>query len=313
MAPSILLFMDPNKLDQLFYEAVALIDAGDLGRLESFLTTNPIVAQERLAEPGPWLCDKFGGKLPGFFQRPYLLWFVAEDPVRAGRLPKNIEQMAHAIIESVRREKSANLQEQLDYALRLVSWSTVARKCGVQIKLIDVLADAGASLAGHPDNALVNGNIAAAEHLVRRGSSLTLATALCLGRWADVQSLAVSAGGPEQQFALVLAALNGKAEALRQMIRLGVDINAPSQDLYSHGTPLHHAVCSGSIEAVQALVEAGANLHAPDTAWHGTPLGWALHYVEEKKQAEERACYEKIATYLRQRIAEPPAIGTSRI
>jgi hypothetical protein len=30
----------------------------------------------------------------------------------------------------------------------------------VQIELIDVLADAGASLAGHPDNALVNGNIA---------------------------------------------------------------------------------------------------------------------------------------------------------
>src|SRR5262245_57928172 len=74
--PGIVVFMSSKadlwQLDQLFRESVALIDAGNLGGLESFLATNPIVAQERLAEPGPWLCDKFGGKLPGFFQRPYL-------------------------------------------------------------------------------------------------------------------------------------------------------------------------------------------------------------------------------------------------
>jgi len=28
-------------------------------------------------------------------------------------------------------------------------------------------------------------------------------------------------------------------------------------DVYAHGTPLHHAVSSGSLEAVQVLVEAG--------------------------------------------------------
>src|SRR5215468_7521319 len=207
--------MDPKAIDRLFREALTLIDAGDLQGLERILVANPVVAKERLGEPGPWLCDRFHGKLPGFFQRPYLLWFVAEDPIRSGRLPNNIAKMARAVIESVRRENPANLQEQLDYALRLVSWSTVAHKCGVQIELIDVLADAGASLAGHPDNALVNGNIAAAEHLVRRGSPLTLATALCLERWPDVQRLAANAGDPVRQFALVLAALNGKTKALR--------------------------------------------------------------------------------------------------
>jgi hypothetical protein len=28
-------------------------------------------------------------------------------------------------------------------------------------------------------------------------------------------------------------------------------------------------------------VEAGADLNAKDTAWNGTPLGWAEHYVRE--------------------------------
>ncbi|MCW5560118.1 MAG: ankyrin repeat domain-containing protein, partial [Verrucomicrobiae bacterium] len=240
---------------------------------------------------------------PGFFQQPYLLWFVAEDPVRAGRLPGNIGRMARAIIQCVRQGNPASLQEQLDYALRLVSWSTVARDGGVQLELIDVLADAGALLEGNPNNALVNGNVAAAEHLVRRGAALTLATALCLERWTEVAQLAAAATGAERQFALVLAALNGRAEALRRMIRIGVDVNAPSPDLYSHGTPLHHAVCSGCLEAVQVLVEAGANPRAQDTAWQGTPLGWALHYVEEKKREDERARYSEIAAYLRKQIA----------
>src|ERR1044071_2308434 len=122
--------METDQLDRLFREAIALIDAGDLSGLEHFIAANPVVAQERLTEPGPWLRDKFGGKLPGFFERPYLLWFMAEDPVRAGRLPKNIARMAHALIESVRRQNPTILQEQLDYTLRLVSWSIVARKCG---------------------------------------------------------------------------------------------------------------------------------------------------------------------------------------
>src|SRR5262249_39787913 len=149
------------------------------------------------------------------------------------------------------------------------SWSWIARECGVQIALLDVLLDAGASPGGNPNNALVNGNFAAAEHLVERGATLTLATALCLERWDDVRRLAQTADAREKQFGFILAALNGKAEALRQVIALGVDLNAPSSDLYAHATALHHAVCSGSLEAVQTLVEAGADLRAKDTAYHG--------------------------------------------
>jgi len=291
---------DPDNLDLLFRSAVAAIDAGDAATLERLLIEQPRLVRERLAEPGPWLRDKAGKALDDFFQRPYLLWFVAEDPVRAGKLPPNIAKLASLIIEAAKREKVEALQEQLDYALRLAAWSWIARECGVQLALIDVLLDAGASPAGTPEAALVNHNIDAAEHLLAMGAPLTLATAICLGRWEDAARLAPGADARQRQFALVLAALNGNAEALRRLIGLGADVNAPSEDLYPHGTPLHHAVGSGSLEAVEVLVNAGAHLTVRDTAWHGTPFGWAEYYAGEHWGSERALRYGEIAKYLRE-------------
>ena len=124
---------DPNSLDPLFEQAVAAIDGGDAVTLERLLDEHAELASSRLESPGRWLRDKVGGAVDGFFSRPYLLWFVAEDPVRNGKLPGNIASIARLIIQAARRSVASNLQEQLDYALRLVSWSWIARQCGVQI------------------------------------------------------------------------------------------------------------------------------------------------------------------------------------
>lgn len=280
-------------LDELFCSAVAAIDAGDVIELERLVTSHPALVRDRLEDPGTWLRDKVGNALNGFFQKPYLLWFVAEDPVRNGVLPANIADIARVIVRAAAREGMETLQEQLDHALRLVSWSWIARDCNVQIDLVDVLIDAGASLDGNPENALVNGNFAAAAHLVERGARLTLATALCLARWDDVAHLAPTAGAGDRQFAFVLAALKGRADALAKVIALGVDLNAPCPDLYSHATALHHAVSSGSLESVAILVDAGAGLHARDTVYGGTPLGWADYMGKTE-----------IARYLRTKGAE---------
>lgn len=290
-----------ETLDELFREAVSAIDAGDVPALERLLIEHPALVRERLEAPGAWLRAKVGDALDGFFQRPYLLWFVAEDPVRNNKLPANIAQVARAIIQAAERESVDRLQEQLDYALQLVSFSWVARQCEVQLELLDVLIDAGASLEGNPNNALVNGNFAAAAHLIKRGAKLTLATALCLERWNDVARLAPTASAGEKQFGFILAALNGKAEALRQMIAFGVDLNNPSIDLYSHATALHHAVGSGVLAAVQVLVEAGAKLDTKDTAWNATPLDWAEHYVREGKGDDMGKQYRAIAAFLHQK------------
>jgi peptide-methionine (S)-S-oxide reductase len=290
-----------DPLDPLFRSAVAAMDAGDQAALEQLLAAHPALLVARLDIPGPWLREKVGGALEGFFQRPYLLWFVAEDPVRNGKLPPNIAQIASAVILRARAAETASLQEQLDYALNLVSWSWIARESGVQIALIDALADAGAALDGNPENALVNANFAAAEHLVARGAALTLATALCLGRWDDSARLGQAVGARERQFALTLAALRGKAGALSFMLGLGVDLNAPSPDLFPHATALHHAVHSGSLEAVRVLAEAGAALDVKDTVHGGTPLGWAEH-----------AKHAEIAAYLRAKGAGHPGAPAPR-
>ena len=103
--------------------------------------------------------------LTSFFKDPYPLWFIAEDPVRNNRLPANISSIATIIIQKAISENALTLQEQLDYAIRLVAWSWVARECEVQLDLLDVLIDAGALNDGVSDDALVNGNFAAARHL----------------------------------------------------------------------------------------------------------------------------------------------------
>jgi len=55
--------------------------------------------------------------------------------------------VTRAIIRAAEREGVETLREQVDYALRLVSWSWIARDCNVQIGLIDVLIEAGAALS----------------------------------------------------------------------------------------------------------------------------------------------------------------------
>jgi hypothetical protein len=89
--------------------------------------------------------------------------------------------------------------------------------------------------------------------------------------WDEVAALSPQATAEEKQVALGLAALNGRAEALSRLLPLGVDLDAFTSGFYSHATPLHHAVWSGSLAAVKVLVEAGAKLTTRDKAEDATP------------------------------------------
>ena len=295
--------MTGDQLDALFRDAVATIDGGDVATLEKLLRQHPELVRERLTAPGEWARSQIGRALDGFFKDPYLLWFVTEDAVRTGQLSANVAAVARTIIDAASRDGVPDLQHQLDSTFHFALCSPIGRDDGRQLELLDVLIDAGASTEGGPVQAFICYNEAAARHLIGRGARLTLPAALCLGLWDDVAALAPQATAEEKQMALGLAALNGKAEALSRLLPLGVDLDAFTSGFYSHATPLHHAVWSGSLAAVKVLVEGGARLTTRDKAEDATPLGWAEYADTLPAASTQGKQFREIAAYLRERGA----------
>jgi hypothetical protein len=70
---------DSDISDPLFRQAVEAIDSGALAGLRELVEAHPRLVQERLN-----LSEE------GYFQDPYLIWFVADYPIRNPTLPKNI-------------------------------------------------------------------------------------------------------------------------------------------------------------------------------------------------------------------------------
>lgn len=248
----------------LFREAVEAIDAGHIAALESLLAKYPHLISEPLDRPSG-----------DYFQNPYLLWFVADNPIRIKTSPPNIVDVTRLLIRFVKQDATGSMQRQLDYTLGLVDTGRILRECGVQIEMIDLLIDEGA-IPGGGLGALAHGNVAAAARLIERGGSLTLATAVGLDRMDDVTRL-VKGAGP-----------NGYP--------------ANNRGFHLHATPLHQAVNSGSLDCVKLLVEAGANLNAKDKAYQGTPLGWAMYMPTEEgcdETAKEK--FALIEGYLREK------------
>jgi len=284
--------------DPLFRRALAALDAGEADTLAQLLDSHPGLARQRLDTPAE-----------GYFRHPFLLCFIADNPIRRGRLPGNIVVMAGVIVQAIRRQAADTLREQLEYALGLVATGRIPRECGVQAELIDLLIDAGAA-PGDGISALANGNPDAAWQLIRRGGKLTLAAAVGIGferagvgSAQEVDRMMAGTGKREKQLALVVAAFYGRADILARLIGVGMDPDAyPDVDsgFHSHGTALHQAVSSGSLAAVKVLVEAGADAGKRDRIYDGTPLDWAEYMKREPGVGEEeKKKFGWIADYLR--------------
>src|SRR5258706_7923198 len=147
--------------DPLFRETVEAIDAGNITKLKQLLDEHPNLVKERLDVPKE-----------GYFQHPYLLWFVADNPIRYDRLPANIVEVTRVIIEALQNNPTDSYQHQLDYTLGLVATGRIPKECGVQIELIDLLINAGASI-GLVHGVLAHNNIDAAAHIINKGGELT--------------------------------------------------------------------------------------------------------------------------------------------
>ncbi|WP_184545767.1 ankyrin repeat domain-containing protein [Mucilaginibacter sp. FT3.2] len=275
--------------DQLFAQAVEAIDRGDVILLNNLLAQNLRLVSQPLHYPEP-----------GYFQNPYLLWFVADNPIRVDKLPANIVEVTLLIIGFVKNHAADTAQHQFDYALGLVATGRIPKECGVQIAMMDVLIDAGAK-PGSGLGALANGNRDAATHLINRGGRLTLATAVGLERMDDIIHLTANADKHQLLLALTVAAFYGKPQMITYLLNSGANPNGYPENntgFHSHATPLHQAVASGSLACVKLLAEAGAGLNVPDKIYEGTPLGWATHLANDSRDEDAKMNFMLIATYL---------------
>jgi hypothetical protein len=252
--------------DSLFRCAVDLLDTGDVAGLRDHLKRYPALAKQRVLFEGG-----------NYFRNPFLLEFVAENPIRRGSLPANIVDISKVILDA--GTEPAALNE----TLGLVATGRVAREYRVQIPLIELLCDHGAEPARAIESGAVHGETEAVHALIARGAEVNLPVAAALGRVDEIRHLLPSAGSRDRHFALALGAQFGHVEIVRLLLDAGEDPDRyNSSGGHSHSTPLHQAAWAGHDAVVRLLVERGARLDLKDTLWHGTPAGWARHSGRHK-------------------------------
>jgi hypothetical protein len=281
--------------DPLFCEAVEAIDTGNISLLQQLLEANPGLVTKRLDTPNE----------EGYFKNPYLLWFVADNPIRHEKLPLNIVEVTQTILEALQNNPGDNYQHQLDYALGLVCTGRIPKECGAQIPLMELLISKGARVKGSVLGPIGQHNFEAAKFLLAKGADYNLATAVGLDQVDDIKKFLKNATATELHVALVVASFFGKADIISLLIEAGTDVNGHGDPkdfggFHSHASALHQAVYSGSLESVKLLVKAGANLDATDKAYNGTPFDWAMYMqTEEGYREEERKKFAVIEDFLR--------------
>jgi hypothetical protein len=260
--------------DPIFRLAVQLVDAADVAGLTRHLSNYPALVHQRVVFEGV-----------NYFRNPSLLEFIAENPIRRGRLDPAVVQVATAILEAGARTDQAAL----DATLGLICSGRVPRECGVQIPLIRLLCRYGVHADSAMHTALGHGEFEAVNELLRCGAQLDLAAAAALGREVDVTHLLKTSTPEARHIALALACQHGHSEVLRVLLDAGEDPNRYNPvGFHSHSTPLHQAAWAGHFEVVRMLVQRGARLDLKDIHHDGTAAGWA-----------EYAGRTEIAAYLR--------------
>lgn len=276
-----------DEQQTIFIKAIDAIDNGRLSDLQD------MVANE------PWLLsDPIVNDEEGYFKDPYLLYFIADNPIRKGKLPANIVDITQYLVTELKTRQTKNLQQQLNYTLGLVASGRIPRESGVQIQLIDLLIEEGAE-TGAGMGALMHGNIDAAKYIIQKTGKLSLMEAAGLNMVDEFKELAGTANNEEKLNALTVAAFYGNERFVSLMLLMGVGPNSYPTKFHRHGTPLHQAVFSGNINCVKLLIEAGADPILRDKVYDGTSLEWAK-YLQKEAAADiiKKAEYQAIENYL---------------
>ena len=201
-------------------------------------------------------------------------------------MPANIVQIAKVVLDAGATEDPSALNE----TLGLVSSGRVARECGVQLSLINLLCEYGADPNNAMTAALAHGEFQAVEALIRKGARMDLAVAAGLGRTEDARRRLANSSPEDRHRGLALASQFGHADVVQLLLDSGEDPNRYNPvGTHSHSTPLHQAAAAGHENVVCLLVERGARLDMKDTLWSGTPADWAKHEGKTVIEAYLRA------------------------
>lgn len=267
--------------DPVFRLAVNLVDDADTEGLTAYLSEHPALVRQRVSFEGG-----------NYFSNPSLLEFIAENPIRQGRLGADVVDIAKAILDAGARTDQAAL----DSTLGLVCSGRIPRECAVQIPLIRLLCKYGANAGSAMGAATSHGEFEAAQELLRCGAPLDLTAAAAIGR-ADVVSQKLHSSSPDaRHIALALASQHGRGEVVKLLLDAGEDPDRYNPvGFHAHSTPLHQAAWAAHFDVVRMLVERGARLDLKDSHHEGTAADWA-----------EYGGQKQIAEYLRTRERSQP-------
>lgn len=247
--------------DDTFRQALDFLDEGNETLLRKHLAGHPALVHQQVFFEGD-----------NYFTEPTLIEFVAENPIRHGRLPDNIVEIARIILAAGAKDNQASLNS----ALELTASGRLVREHRAQGALLDLFCDSGADPGAGLHAAVAHGEFDAAQVLVQRGAPLDLPAASVLGLKHQVSELLDDAGEDQIQLGLALSALHGRHTIVAMLLAAGADPNRYNPPgAHSHCTPLHSAALEGHLETVKALVEGGARFDIGDIHRGATALAWA--------------------------------------
>ncbi|HVY90451.1 MAG TPA: ankyrin repeat domain-containing protein, partial [Hyphomonadaceae bacterium] len=255
--------------DPIFAAAVKAVRAGDVVGLAALLDRHPDLLKQRAREPDCYAQD--------YFRDPRLFWFVAFNPIPPLPPPRNIVAVTEAMI--ARGVEQADL----DYTIGLVMTGSRLREQKLQTPMIVALLNAGAQ-AGGMVMVLGHKERDAVEVILKSGHPMSVVIAAGTGRAKELADLLPGASPHDVHGAFSVAVINGEVECARLCLEAGAPINARLL-AHRHSTAAHQAAINDDVPMLKLLVERGADLSVQDTAWNGTPLGWARHEKRKKAQA----------------------------
>jgi hypothetical protein len=259
-----------------FEAAVDAVINGDEATLDRLLRAHPELVHARSVRP----------------HHATLLNYVGANGVEGFRqkTPKNAVRIAELLLEAGAEVDAVGDMYRGTTTLGLVATSVHPVETGVQADLIDLLVNAGASLAravapdyteGRVVNAcLANGRGEGAQLVAAHGAELDLEGAAGIGCLDVVKSffdedgrLKPGATRDQMRAGLFWACQYGHRDVVEFLLGRGVDLAEPHRG----ETMLHAAALGGHPEIVRILLAHGAPLDVEDENYHGTPLAWALY------------------------------------